>query len=689
MNEDDTTPSDDASSHDEADNPRPHELIEPEEFAQVDELGEASETVAAHHAHAHGHGHGHGPHAAKGGMAGLMLGAVGIVFGDIGTSPMYALKETFNGHHQLDISQSSVYGVISLVFWSIMVIVSLKYVLFIMRMDNDGEGGIMALISLIRKVGLNGERARNVLIALGIFGAALFYGDGMITPAISVLSAVEGLQIVAPSLDSFVIPIAVVILIGLFSIQRFGTAVVGRVFGPVMLLWFGTMATLGLIEVFREPAILHALSPVYGVRFFLDNGSEAFLALGSVVLAVTGAEALYADMGHFGRAPIQRSWFFFVLPALLCNYLGQGALMLTEPDAVDSPFFRLAPDALQLPLVLLATFAAVIASQAVISGAFSVTRQAVQLGFLPRLRVLHTSRESIGQIYVPAVNWMLLVAILALVIGFGSSSALASAYGIAVTGTLAIDTILACVVVRLLWRKPLWMAIGAAVFFLIVDLAFFTANTTKIPSGGWFPLAIGVGLFLVLTTWWRGRERVTEIRQAEEGSLPDFVVELDASDDPPHRVPGTAIFLNASSDNVPLAMRYNVTHNRVLHERVLVVHVLTASVPFVEDTDRLRVDTVLVPDDGIDLVEVTFGYQEDPDVPRALALLPGYGMHDVDLDGAIYFLSRVLHVPTKGLEMPRWRKTLFASIALHATSPDLYFCLPEERVVAFGSNIEF
>ncbi|MCW2925578.1 MAG: potassium transporter Kup [Thermoleophilia bacterium] len=627
-------------------------------------------------------------HGAHGGMLALMLGTVGIVFGDIGTSPLYALKETFHGHHRLAIEPATVYGVLSIVFWSIMVIVSLKYVTLIMRADNEGEGGIMALISLVQRVSLSNPRVKHGLVALGIFGAALFYGDGMITPAISVLSAVEGMEVVSPSFASAVVPIAVVILFGLFAIQRFGTEVVGRMFGPVMVLWFSTMAILGLVEVVRSPGILRALTPSYGVQFIVHSPGTAYLALGSIVLAVTGAEALYADMGHFGRRPIQRSWFLFVLPALLLNYLGQGALLLSDPSTVESPFFHLAPGWLELPLVLLATLAAVIASQAVISGAFSVTRQAVQLGFLPRLLIRHTSDDAIGQVYVPAVNWILLTAVLGLVLGFRSSTNLASAYGIAVTGTLAIDTVLFFVVVRKLWGRPRWLAVGGAALFLVVDLSFFSANVSKIASGGWFPLAIGAVVFTLLTTWWRGRARVSVIRHAEEGLLPEFVLDLAADPDPPHRVRGCAIFLNASSDRVPLALRYNVIHNHVLHEQVLVVHVRVADVPYVDDAERLAIDTVIVPDDGIDLVEVTFGYHEDPDVPRALEGLAAMGL-EVELDTATWFLSSVQHVPDSRPGMVRWRKELYATMARHATSADRYFFLPDDRVVSLGSNIEF
>ena len=625
-------------------------------------------------------------HDPRPGRAALTLGALGIVFGDIGTSPLYAMKESFAGFHPLAPSEPRVYGVLSLIFWSIMIIVSLKYVTFVMRADNDGEGGIMALISLVQRIRRGSRRAGAVLVALGVFGAALFYGDGMITPAISVLSAVEGLGVAAPGLESVVVPITLAILIVLFSIQRFGTGIVGRLFGPVMIVWFVTLAGLGLFEIVREPAILKALSPSYGAAFFVDEPRRAFLALGSVVLAVTGAEALFADMGHFGRSPIRRAWFALVLPALVLNYLGQGALLLHEPGAAGNPFFGLAPGWAQIPLVLLATVAAIIASQAVISGAFSVTRQAIGLHFLPYLTVRHTSSES-GQIYVPAVNWGLLVAVVGLVVGFGSSTALASAYGIAVTGTLAIDTLLFFVVVRMLWGRPLWLAVAGAAGFLVVDLAFLAANVSKVLSGGWFPLAVGIVLFVVLMTWRRGRDIVTRHRDEEEGPLEDFVCALDAADRPPERVPGTAIFLHASRDTVPLALRLNVEYNRVLHEHVVVCSVETTDTPVVPDAERVAVDDLVIPDDGIAHVTIRFGFQDEPDVPRALALAADQGL-EIDLEHASYFLSRITIHSTRARGMARWRKSLFKAISRNAASPVERFGLPEARVVSLGSSID-
>jgi KUP system potassium uptake protein len=624
---------------------------------------------------------------ARAGLAALTLGALGVVFGDIGTSPLYAMKETFSTEHGLQPDPTTVYGVLSLIFWAITIVVTCKYVLFIMRADNEGEGGVMALISLVQSAKLNTARAKWALIALGAFGAALFYGDGMITPAISVLSAVEGMEVVTPSLETFVVPVTLVILSTLFFVQRFGTGPLGRFFGPIMATWFGSLAAFGIGKVVGDPSVLKALSPTYAVEFFVDHGGKAFLALGSVVLAITGAEALYADMGHFGRGPIRRAWFLLVLPALFLNYLGQGALLLADQKAIDNPFFLLVPHWALVPMVILATTATVIASQAVISGAFSVTRQAVQLGFLPLLTIRHTSKQAIGQIYVPSVNWSLFVAIVGLVIGFGSSTALASAYGIAVTGTLAIDTVLAFVVVRKLWHKPLWMVIAGATGFLIVDLAFFTANIPKIPTGGWFPLLVGLGVFVVLMTWRRGRDVVTQRREEEEGPLLDFVKGLQARDDPPTRVPGTAVFLNAQRDTTPLAMRYNVEHNHVLHKLNVVVCVESVGVPYVAEEERIEVDDLAIPDDGISLVVVRFGFQDEPNVPRALRKAECDG-EPLELDDATYFLSRITVSAGKEKTMMRWRKRLFSVMTRNSASRWAYFDLPEDRVVAFGSNIE-
>src|SRR3954471_23001221 len=592
------------------------------------------------------------------GATALTLAALGVVFGDIGTSPLYALQTVFSAdNHAVKATQGDVYGVLSLVFWAITTIVSIKYVTFIMRADNDGEGGIMALIALIQRARLTSRAAKVSLVMLGVFGASLFYGDGMITPAISVLSAVEGLEVAAPSLEHVVIEITLAVLAVLFAIQRFGTGAVGRAFGPVMALWFGILALTGLREVAQHPGVLKALSPTYGAQFILDHPGTAFIALGSVVLAVTGAEALYADMGHFGRPPIRLAWFLFVFPALTLNYLGQGALILGSPKAIDNPFFLLMPHWARIPMVLLATVAAVIASQAVISGAFSVTRQAVQLGFLPRVTIRHTSSEEEGQVFAPGINMILFVAVVALVVGFGSSSALASAYGIAVTGTLAIDTILFFVVVRMLWRKPAWLVAVGAVGFLFVDLAFFTANLPKVVHGGWFPLLIAVIVFAVLKTWQRGREIVTGNRVEEEGPLRVFVEEVRGADPPVYRAPGTGLFLNRNRDTTPLALREMFEHTRTLPEAVVIMSIETLRVPHVPEDERAQCDDLGYSDDGISHVSVRLGFQDDPNVPALLRLAADAGLEgEVNLENPSYYISHVTIVPTDKRGLARWRK---------------------------------
>jgi KUP system potassium uptake protein len=626
----------------------------------------------------------------KAGMAALTVGALGVVFGDIGTSPLYALQTVFSAdHHAVHPTQSGVYGVISLVFWTITIIVSIKYVTFIMRADNDGEGGIMALIALIQGLGLRFDRraAKAVLVALGIFGASLFYGDGMITPAISVLSAVEGLEVVSPGLKSLVVPITLVILTMLFAIQRFGTSAVGRLFGPIMGLWFSILALAGLREVIDRPGILRALSPTYGASFLFEHGSVAFIALGSVVLTVTGAEALYADMGHFGRSPIRRAWFAAVFPALILNYMGQGALILHTPRAIDNPFFLLFPHWARIPMVVVATMATVIASQAVISGAFSVTRQAVQLGFLPRLTIRHTSHE-VGQVYAPGVNWGIFVAVVALVVGFGSSQKLASAYGIAVTGTLAIDTILFFVVVRYLWRKPLWLVLVGSGLFLTVDLTFFAANLTKVLHGGWFPLSIALVVFVVLTTWQRGREIVTRNRTKQEGPLQAFVDEVRAMDPPVNRPPRTGVFLNANLDTTPLALRENLEHNLVVHACVVIISVETLRVPHVPASERVSIDDLGYRDDGITHLTARFGFQDVIDVPATLQMAADQVEGEIDVDRASFFLSRITILPTRTPGMAMWRKKLFVVIARNAANPVAYFGLPDDRTVVMASRVE-
>ena len=623
------------------------------------------------------------------GAAALTLGALGVVFGDIGTSPLYAMQAIFSGEESpVKPTPDHVYGIVSLVFWSVTVIVSLKYVTFVMRADNEGEGGIMALIALVGRR----KHAKGIgLIALGVFGASLFYGDGMITPAISVLSAVEGIEVVDPGLKDLIVPIALVIVVVLFSAQRFGTGAVGRLFGPVMAIWFTVLALTGIGGIADHPGVIGALSPHHAVRFFVQEPGVAFLSLGAVVLTVTGAEALYADMGHFGRSPIRRAWFLAVFPALTLQYLGQGALILEDPGAIRRPFFELAPEWSRIPLVVLATLAAVIASQAVISGAFSVTRQAMQLGLVPRLSIRHTSEREVGQVYAPAVNWGIFVAVVALVIGFESSEKLSAAYGIAVTGTLAIDTVLFFVVVRTLWHRSKRLAFGGAAVFLVVDLSFLGANLPKVPHGGWFPIVVAVVLFTTLMTWRRGRELITIEREEEEGDLRDFVRSLDAADPPIQRVPGCAVFLHVGKRTTPLALRANVEHNHVLHESVVILTVEVERVPHVPPEERLATDRLGVDDDGISHLRARFGFQDVPDVPATLRMAAEQDLLErpVDWQDTSYFLSRMTIVPSARPGMARWRKKLFALIARNASSAADYFHLPEEQVVTVGSRIEF
>ncbi len=628
---------------------------------------------------------------AKRGMVGLTLGAIGVVFGDIGTSPLYALQAVFTADgHAVHSTPDEVYGVISLVFWSITMIVSVKYVTFIMRADNRGEGGIMALTALVEGVRLKSARAKLVLVMLGILGASLFYGDGMITLAISVLSAVEGVKVAAPSLGSLVLPITVAVITLLFAIQRFGTQRVGSLFGPVMSVWFGVLAVLGAAEITKHPGVVRGLSPVYGAEFFAHHGAVAFIALAGVVLAVTGAEALYADMGHFGRPPIRRAWFFIVFPALTLNYLAQGSLVLRSPRAVVNPFFLLVPGWAQVPMVLLATVATVIASQSVISGAFSVTRQAAQLGFLPRMRIHQTSQRQIGQVYVPAINRVLFAAVVVLVIGFGSSTALGSAYGVAVTGTFMLNTILFLAVARLLWRQPRRLIALGAIVFLGVEVPFFAANLTKIVHGGWVPLAIGLIAFVVLVTWRKGREIVSANRSREEGALLTFVKHVDARDLPVVRVPGTAVFLNSNPKTTPLALRANVEHNHVLHRNIVIVSIKTERVPHVGDADLLLADDLGEGGDGITGLIARFGYKDDTDVPAALQLANRLGLLEgtCDIDTASYFLSQITIVRSDTPGMSRWRKHLFLTLAHNAADPVEYFRLPEHRTVSIGERIE-
>ncbi|HEU4975672.1 MAG TPA: KUP/HAK/KT family potassium transporter [Baekduia sp.] len=623
----------------------------------------------------------------------LTLGALGVVFGDIGTSPLYAMQTIFSGRgaHTVPVSHEAVYGVVSLVFWTVMVVVTVTYVALIMRADNDGEGGIMSLIALLQRSASGGARTGAIaaLSALGIFGASLFLGDSTITPAISVLSAVEGLRVVSPGLESAVIPITAAILIGLFAIQRLGTAVVGRLFGPVMAVWFAVIALWGLRELVRGPGILRALSPTYAVSFFAGHPGTAFLSLAAVVLTVTGAEALYADMGHFGRGPIRRAWALLVLPALLLTYLGQGALILRDPHAVANPFFLMVAGWARIPMILLATVATIIASQAVISGAFSVTRQAIQLGYLPRLRIVQTSPEEIGQIYVPWVNWALLAAVLTLVFAFGSSAKLASAYGVAVTGTIGITILLFFAVARMRFGWPAWAAVGGAVLLGAVDLAFFAANLPKIFHGGWLPVLVALLAYTVLMSWRDGRRIVTARRTAAEGPLGDFVAQLHDPADRTRRVPGTAIFLNRSAETTPLAMRATVEHMGTLHEQAVIVTIETVPRPHVPPGQRLVVSDLGYHDDGLWHVTARFGFQDVPRVTEVLRSALGDGLDvSLDLARASYFLSKVELVLTDEPDMARWRKRLFVATSHLTADPVDWFGLPRDRAVLMGSMIE-
>jgi KUP system potassium uptake protein len=621
-------------------------------------------------------GHGH----ARDGIGKLMLGALGVVFGDIGTSPLYALRETFIGHHPLPVDAPHIFGIISLIFWTMMLIVTVKYVGIILRADNRGEGGTIALQALLMRNG-HGRRWAPWVVILGILATALFFGESIITPAISVLSAVEGLTVVEAKLQPLVMPISIGIIVGLFLIQAYGTAKVGALFGPITLVYFLTLATLGVTNILENPEILQALSPHHAVNFFRSDGMLAFLALSSVVLAVTGAEALYADMGHFGRNPIKLSWMTIVLPALMLCYLGQGALLIGDPTAIRNPFFLLAPEELRLPLVILATMATVIASQAVISGAFSITRQAVQLGYLPRLRILHTSAATEGQIYIPFINWTLLVLVIMLVLGFETSSNLAAAYGISVTGTMFISTCMMGILIVYVWKWNRWLAGAVIGTFLIIDGAYFTANLTKIPDGGWFPLAVGLFAFTMLTTWARGRFLMNQ--RLTESAMP-MEVFIKSASRTAARVPGTAVFMTSSPQGVPHALLHNLKHNKVLHERILILTVVIDEVPFVDLEDRVEV---------VDLGEnfyrmiLRYGFMQDPDVPATLKIVENCGPQIKMMDTS-FFLARQTLLASDRPGMAIWREKLFAWMLRNAESAMEFFKLPTNRVVELGSQVE-
>jgi KUP system potassium uptake protein len=622
------------------------------------------------------------PSDARRRLTALALGAIGVVFGDIGTSPLYTMKETL-GTHGMTPTPPAVLGVLSLVFWSLIMVVSLKYVTFVMRADNKGEGGIMALMALAQRSVSGSARARWVLAAFGIFGAALFYGDGVITPAISVLGAVEGLEVAAPGLGKYVVWIALAILLGMFAVQRHGTHKVGKAFAPVMTLWFVVLAILGVRQIIANPQVLYAINPWHAVRFFVSHGDTSFIALGGVVLALTGAEALYADMGHFGKKPIRFAWFGFVLPSLLLNYFGQGALLLGNPRAIESPFYLMVPEALLYPMIALSAAAAVIASQAVISGAFSMTREAMSLGYSPRMAVVHTSREMSGQIFVPWVNRLLMVLVILAVLGFRSSDNLGAAYGIAVTGTMTMTTLLALVVARKRWKWSLPAVVLVGVLFLIIDLSFFGANLLKIARGGWFPLVLGVVIFTVMTTWRRGRELVVrEIKQSGLALQP-FIENI--AEHPPLRVPGTAVFLTANQHAVPHALLHNLKHNKVLHERNVLLTVEMLETPVADLEERIEI----TPLDGEFFgLELRFGFAEDPNIPLALSQCMREGL-PFDMMDTTFFLSREnIVADARRPGMALWRDKLFAFLSRNAMPATAFFQIPGNRLIELGAQVE-
>ena len=614
-------------------------------------------------------------------QATLALAALGVVYGDIGTSPLYALKEVFHGGH-VALTPDNILGVLSLLFWTMTIVVSVKYVLLILRADNNGEGGLIAMLALATSAVKDQPRLRNVLMMVGLFGTAIFFGDAVITPAMTVLSAVEGIDVYAPQYHDLIVPISLVVLAGLFAVQRFGTALVGRAFGPLMLLWFTSLALLGIPSIASNPAVLAALNPAYALSFGLDNGWIAFVALGAVVLVVTGGEALYADLGHFGKRPIRVAWYGVVMPALVLNYFGQGALLLREPEAIKNPFYLIAPDWAEIPLFILATMAAIVASQALITAAFSVTKQAIQLGILPRMRILHTSVRDTGQIYVPVINWILFVFVVVAVTFFGSSSKLAAAYGVAVTIDMTITTVMTFFVIRYGWKYPLPLCILATIFFFIIDVAFLSSNLLKLFAGGWFPLAIGLVMFTLMLTWRQGSALLRERLRDEAIPLQDFLDAVFVH--PPTRVPGTAVFMTPDPGFTPTAMMHNLKHNKVLHERNLFVTVRHHDVPWVGFNERLQVDAL-----GHDCWAVTlnFGFKNEPDVPQALALLKTHGVVLDEMDTS-YFLSRDIVIPTLGQGMSMWREKLFAGLHRNAAAAADFLRLPTNRVVELGSKVE-
>jgi KUP system potassium uptake protein len=615
-------------------------------------------------------------------LAPLMIGAIGVVYGDIGTSPLYTLRQCFAGSHALALTPENVLGILSVIFWALVVVVTLKYVTLIMRADNRGEGGILALTALVSRGLERQERRRWWLVGFGIFGAAMFYGDGMITPAISVLGAVEGLEIIAPALHPYIVPVTLGIILALFAIQKRGTAAVGILFGPVMCGWFVVLAVLGAVEIAGHPYVLRAVNPAYAVAFVASAPKVAFLALGAVVLAVTGTEALYADMGHFGAPPIRRAWLLFVMPSLVLNYFGQGALLIGDPATIKNPFYLLAPQWALIPLVVLATCAAVIASQAVISGAFSLTRAAIQMGYSPRLKLLHTSEREIGQIYVPFVNWTLLVAVALLVMGFRSSDNLGGAYGIAVTLAMLIDSVLIFVVMRRLWGWNVVVALAIAAPLAAIDLAFLASNSLKIPDGGWFTLLIGGAVFTLLTTWKRGRALLMDRLGEDSMPLPLFIESISSS--PPPRVPGTAVFLASTGERVPHALLHNLKHNKVLHERVVFLTVHTRDIPRVPEAERVSIKDW---GSAFYTVDAYYGFAQEPDVPTLLEASGRLGL-EFDMMDTSFFVSRETLIPTVSPGMALWRERLFVALSKMAVKATDFFHVPTNRVVELGTQVE-
>ncbi len=623
--------------------------------------------------------HGHG----QIGLAGLVAGAIGVVFGDIGTSPLYTLREAFSGHYGLVADHDTVLGVLSLVFWALTVVVTVKYVTIIMRADNDGEGGIMALMALAQRSLKGGSKSAYLVGILGIFGASLFFGDGVITPAISVLSAVEGLEVVAPQMHNWIVPITLVVLVLLFATQRYGTAKVGKVFGPITMLWFITLAVLGVANITHEPEVLHAINPWWAAKFFMEHSWHGVFILGAVVLAVTGGEAIYTDMGHFGARPIRLAWYWFVLPSLMLNYLGQGALILEDPTAIKNPFYIGVPEWGRIPMIVLATAATVIASQAVITGGFSIARQAMQLGYIPRMRIKHTSSDTIGQIYIPGINWMMMIIVVGLVLTFRSSSALATAYGISVSMTMLIDTLLLAIVARALWPNWRRWVLPLCGVFVLIDIAFVIANGAKILQGGWFPVVLGLVLFTLLRTWRRGRELLSAAIRKDGIQLDSFLPGLMLA--PPVRVPGTAIFLTTQTGLVPHAMLHNLKHNKVLHEHNVFLTVETLPVPFAPAGKRLGITPI-----GNDFhrVVVRFGFMETPDVPQALMAACDQGGPDFDPMDTTYFAGRESVVASSQHGMAIWREKLFAVMHRNAAPATGFFRIPGNRLVELGAQIE-